>query len=48
MGVARLLGIVPLESSPPLVKLLSKYFFENKIIGVNAMLEFAKPASKSR
>jgi hypothetical protein len=41
-----LLGIVPPESSPPLVKLLSKYFFENKITGVNATLELAKPASE--
>jgi hypothetical protein len=41
-----LLGIVPPEGSPPLVKLLSKYFFENKITGVNATLELAKPASE--
>jgi hypothetical protein len=41
-----LLGIVPPESSPPLVKLLSKYFFDNKITGVNATLELAKPASE--
>ncbi len=41
-----LLGIVPPESSPPLVKLLSKWFFENKITGVNAILELAKPASE--
>jgi hypothetical protein len=41
-----LLGIVPPESSPPLVKLLSKFFFENKITGVNATLELAKPASE--
>jgi hypothetical protein len=41
-----LLGIVPPESSPPLVKLLSKYFFENSITGVNATLELAKPASE--
>jgi hypothetical protein len=41
-----LLGIVPPESSPPLVKLLSKFFFENKITGVNAILELAKPASE--
>lgn len=43
-----LLGIVPPEGSPPLVKLLSKYFFENKITGVNATLELAKPASEIR
>jgi hypothetical protein len=41
-----LLGIVPPESSPPLVKLLSKFFFENSITGVNAKLELAKPASE--
>jgi hypothetical protein len=41
-----LLGIVPPESSPPLVKLLSKYFFENSITGVKATLELAKPASE--
>lgn len=41
-----LLGIVPPESSPPLVKLLSKFFFENAITGVNATLELAKPASE--
>jgi len=40
------LGIVPPESSPPLVKLLSKYFFENSITGVNATLELAKPATE--
>ena len=41
-----LLGIVPPESAPFLVKLLSKFFFENKITGVNAILELAKPASE--
>jgi hypothetical protein len=41
-----LLGIVPPESSPPLVKLLSKYFFENGLTGINATLELAKPASE--
>ncbi len=41
-----LLGIVPPESSPPLVKLLSKFFFENSITGVTATLELAKPASE--
>ncbi len=41
-----LLGIVPPASSPPLVKLLSKYFFENSITGVNATLELAKPATE--
>jgi hypothetical protein len=43
-----LLGIVPPASSPPLVKLLSKYFFENEITGINATLELAKPASEIR
>jgi hypothetical protein len=41
-----LLGIVPPASSPPLVKLLSKFFFENAITGVKATLELAKPASE--
>jgi hypothetical protein len=41
-----LLGIVPPEKSPALVKLLSKFFFENSITGVNATLELAKPASE--
>lgn len=41
-----LLGIVPPESSPPLVKLLSKFFFENSLTGVNATLELAKPATE--
>lgn len=43
-----LLGIVPPESSPPLVKALSKFFFENGLTGVNATLELAKPASEIR
>jgi hypothetical protein len=41
-----LLGIVPPESSPPLVKLLSKFFFENTLTAVHATLELAKPASE--
>ncbi len=41
-----LLGIVPPESSPPLVKALSKFFFENGLTGVNSTLELAKPASE--
>lgn len=41
-----LLGIVPPENSPALVKLLSKFFFENSLTGVNATLELAKPASE--
>lgn len=40
-----LLGIVPPESSPPLVKLLSKFFFENSLTGVNSTLELAKSVS---
>lgn len=41
-----LLGIVPPESSPPLVKALSAFFFENALTGVNATLELAKPANE--
>ena len=41
-----LLGIVPPESSPPLVKALTKFFFENSITGVTSTLELAKPASE--
>jgi len=41
-----LLGIVPPEKSPTLVKLLSKFFFENGLTGVNSTLELAKPASE--
>lgn len=41
-----LLGIVPPEKSPPLVKALSKFFFENSLTGVNSTLELAKPASE--
>jgi hypothetical protein len=40
-----LLGIVPPESSPPLVKLLSKFFFENSLTGVNSTMELAQSAS---
>jgi len=43
-----LLGIVPPESSPPLVKALSKFFFENALTGVTSTLELAKPASEIR
>jgi hypothetical protein len=43
-----LLGVVPPESSPPLVKALSAFFFENSLTGVNATLELAKPASEIR
>src|SRR5262249_51841191 len=41
-----LFGIVPPESSPWLVKQLSKFFFENSLTGVNATPELAKPASE--
>jgi hypothetical protein len=41
-----LLGIVPPEDSPWLVKQLSKFFFENGLTGVNSTLELAKPASE--
>jgi hypothetical protein len=41
-----LLGIVPPASSPPLVKALSAFFFENGLTGVNSTLELAKPASE--
>jgi hypothetical protein len=43
-----LLGIVPPEKSPALVKALSKFFFENALTGVNSTLELAKPASAIR
>jgi hypothetical protein len=41
-----LAGIVPEASSPALVKALIKFFFENKITGLTATLELAKPASE--
>jgi hypothetical protein len=40
------LGIVPEASQPPLVKALFKFFFENKLTGLNSTLELAKPASE--
>jgi hypothetical protein len=43
-----LLGIVPEASSPPLVKALIKFFFENSFTGVNSTLELAKPATEIR
>jgi hypothetical protein len=43
-----LLGIVPPEKSPTLVKLLSAFFFENELTGVNSTLELAKPATDIR
>jgi hypothetical protein len=41
-----LLGIVPPEKSPWIVKQLSKFFFENGLTGVNSTLELARPASE--
>lgn len=41
-----LLGIVPPEGSPWLVKKLSAFFFENGLTGVNSTLELARPASE--
>jgi hypothetical protein len=41
-----LLGIVPPEKSPALVKLLSAFFFENGLTGISSTLELAKPASE--
>jgi hypothetical protein len=43
-----LAGIVPDASSPFLVKVLIKFFFENSLTGVNSTLELAKPASEIR
>jgi len=43
-----LLGIVPDASSPPLVKALIKFFFENSLTGVTSTLELAKPATDIR
>ena len=43
-----LLGIVPPEKSPALVKALSKFFFENALTGVTATLELAKAATDIR
>jgi len=40
-----LAGLVPPEKSPPLVKSLTKFFFENALTGVTATLELAAPAS---
>jgi hypothetical protein len=41
-----LAGLVPPESSPPLVKAAIKVFFENGLTGVNSTLELARPASE--
>ncbi len=43
-----LLGLVPPEGSPPLVKAALKFFLENGLTGVNTTLELAKPASDIR
>lgn len=40
-----LAGLVPDAKSPPLVKSLIKFYFENALTGVNATLELAEPAS---
>lgn len=41
-----LLGLLPPESSPPLVKALVKAATENGLTGVNSALELARPASE--
>jgi hypothetical protein len=41
-----LAGIVPGASSPPLVKALIKFFFENKLTGLTATLELARPVDE--
>jgi hypothetical protein len=41
-----LLGLIPPESSPPLVKELVKAAVENKLTGVDSTLELARPASE--
>lgn len=43
-----LAGLVPEALSPPLVKGLTKFFFENKLTAVNLTPELAKPASEIR
>src|SRR6476469_2692815 len=43
-----LAGLLPEGSSPPLVKDLAKFFFENSLTGVSMTLELAKPASAIR
>jgi hypothetical protein len=40
-----LAGLVPSEKSPPLVKALTKFYFENMLTGVTATLELAESAS---
>jgi hypothetical protein len=41
-----LLGLVPPEGSPPLVKALVEFATENGLTGVNSTLELARPASE--
>jgi hypothetical protein len=41
-----LAGLVPPESSPPLVKAAITFFFENELTGVSSTLELARPASE--
>jgi hypothetical protein len=41
-----LAGIVPETGTPALIKALIEFFFENKLTGLNATLELAKPASE--
>jgi hypothetical protein len=41
-----LLGIVPEAKQPALVKALIKFFFENKLTGLNSTLELAKSATE--
>jgi hypothetical protein len=43
-----LLGLIPPESSPPLVKALVELAAKNGLTGVNSTLELAKPASDIR
>jgi hypothetical protein len=43
-----LAGVVPETGTPALVKVLIKFFFENKITGLTSTLELAKPASDIR
>jgi hypothetical protein len=43
-----LVGLVPPEGSPPLVKAALKFFLENGLTGVNSTLELARPASEIR
>lgn len=43
-----LLGLVPPEGSPPLVKALVELAAENGLTGVNSTLELARPASEIR